>query len=116
MRNLLGFLTGLMVTLVIGCSALGLATPKGFDQSLAEAYGVHTAVASATATAVSTGAISSAEATTVQAQVVSARTMLDTAKALELSNPTGAQSDLTLATTALTALQTYLNSRGVVSK
>jgi hypothetical protein len=101
-----------MILWVAGCSALGLSTPKGFDQSLAEAYGVHTAVVSATAVAVSTGAISSAEATQVQTQALSSRAILDTAKSLESSNPAAAQSDLVLATTALTALQTYLNSRG----
>lgn len=94
-----------------GCQQLGLATPKGFDQQLAEAYGVHTAVVSATTVAVSSGTITSAEATQVQTQALSARTMLDTAKAVESTNPTAAANDLALATTALTALQTYLNSR-----
>lgn len=116
MRNLLAFVLGLSITLAAACSFLGLATPQGFDQQLAEAYGVHTAVASATATAVSTGAISSAEATTVQAQVVSVRALLDTAKSLEQTNPAGANQDLVLATAGLTALQSYLNSRIGASK
>lgn len=93
------------------CSSLGLATPKGFDQQLAQAYGIHTAVVSATTVAVTAGTISSAEAAQVQTQAVSSRVMLDTARSLEASNPTQAATDLTLATTALTALQTYLNSR-----
>jgi hypothetical protein len=96
--------------LLSGCSALGLATPKSFDQSLANAYGVHTAVVSATATALASGAITSAEAGSVQIQANSARAMLDAAKAAETAgNSTGAQNDLSLAVTALTALQTYLN-------
>lgn len=94
-----------------GCASVGLATPKGFDQQLAEAYGVHTAVVSATATAVSTGAITSAEAQQVQTQARSARTLLDTARGVEASNPAAAHNDLSLALTALTALQTYLNSQ-----
>jgi hypothetical protein len=95
--------------MMTGCAALGLATPKSFDQSLANAYGVHTAVVAATATALSSGAITSKEATIVQTQAIQARAMLDAAKAAETANPTGAQNDLTLAVTALTALQTYLN-------
>jgi hypothetical protein len=102
----------LIATLALaGCQALGLASPKGFDQQLAEAYGVHTAVVSATTVAVSAGTISSAEAAQVQTQALSARTLLDTAKSVETSNPTAAANDLALATAALTALQTYLNSR-----
>lgn len=93
-----------------GCSTLGLASPQSFDEQLAEAYGVHTAVVSATATALTTGAITVAEATAAQTQETGARAMLDAAKAAETANPTGAASDLQLATTALTALQSYLNS------
>jgi hypothetical protein len=95
----------------VGCAQLGLATPKGFDQQLAEAYGVHTAVVSATATALTSGALTSAEAAQVQTQERSARAMLDAAKAVEQTNPTGASNDLVLATTALSALQAYLNSQ-----
>lgn len=100
------------ITLLVGCSSLGLSTPKGFDQSLAEAYGTHTAVASAAAVAVSTGALTSAEGASIQAQVLSSRQLLDAAKSVEVNNPTGAQNDLNLALTALTALQTYLNAQG----
>lgn len=102
----------LALALLNGCAALGLATPKGFDQQLAEAYGVHTAVVSATATALTTGTINSAEASSIQNQELSARKLLDTAKAIETSNPTGATNDLALATAALTALQAYLNAQG----
>jgi hypothetical protein len=95
----------------VGCASLGLATPSSFDEKLANAYGVHTAVVSATATALSAGTITSAEASQVQTQERSARAMLDTAKSIEQTNPTGASNDLTLAVTALTALQTYLNNQ-----
>jgi hypothetical protein len=92
------------------CASLGLPAPQGFDQQLATAYGVHTAVVSATATALTAGTLSSAEATEVQTQERSARAMLDLAREVKTSNPTAASSDLALATTALTALQTYLNT------
>jgi hypothetical protein len=38
--------------------------------------------------------------------------MLDAARAAEAANPTQAQNDLSLALTALTALQTYMNNLG----
>jgi hypothetical protein len=96
-----------------GCAQLGLATPKGFDQQLANAYGIHTAVVSATATAVTAGSISSADATQVQTMASTSRTLLDTAKAAEgAGDAAGAQRNLTLALSALTALQSYLNTHG----
>jgi len=97
---------------ITGCASLGLATPKGFDQNLATAYSVHTAVLQATTTALSAGTISSVEAQAVMTQAMQARTLLDTAHTLETANPAGANNDLVLATTALTAIQTYLNARG----
>lgn len=108
--KLCGGLLGLSLVLLLqACSLFG--SPKGFDQQLAAAYGVHTAVVSATATALVAGQISSAEAAAVQAQAVTSRQLLDTARSLEGTNLATAQGDLVLATTALTAIQTYLNSR-----
>jgi hypothetical protein len=106
----------LAIVSIFGCSTIGLSTPKGFDQQLAESYGVHTAVVSATATAVTAGSISSTEAGIVQAQAMKARQLLDTAKAIEVTNPAGATNDLQLATSALVALQTYLNSQAAKGK
>lgn len=107
------FLALPLAVLFSGCNSLGLATPKGFDQQLAQAYGVHTAVISATATALMAGTITSAEAQAVQVQALNARTILDTAKAAEnIGNTAGAANNLTLAVTALTAIQSYLNNQG----
>lgn len=101
-------IAALCLTLLAGCQSLGLATPKGFDQQLAQAYAVHTAVLEAATTAVSDGAITSADAQQVATQAASARTLLDAARTAEAVNPTGAQNELTLALTALSALQTFL--------
>ena len=105
------YLTLITLLGLVGCKTLGLATPSSFDEQLANAYGVHTAVVTATANAITTGLISSTEGTQVQTQALSARAMLDTAKSIETSNPTGASNDMTLAVTALTALKSYLNSQ-----
>ena len=104
-----------LILLCAACASLGLATPKGFDQQLAQAYGVHTAIVSATATAITTGVITSAEAQAIQAQALSARSILDAAKAAETAgNTAGASNNLALALTALTAIQGYLNNQGQV--
>jgi len=95
------------------CAQLGLSTPQSFDERLAQAYGAHTAVISATTTALTTGSISSTDAEHVQTIATTSRTLLDTAKAAETAGDTaGAQKNLVLAMSALQALQTYLNTHG----
>lgn len=107
------FTVMLAVMLLSGCASMGLSTPKGFDQQLAEAYGVHTAVLQATTTAVTAGSLTSVEATQVKAQADSARALLDAARTADAAgNPAAGNSDLQLAVGALTALQTFLNAKG----
>lgn len=100
-----------LLAVLSACSTLGLTAPtapQSFDQGLAQAYGVHTAVLLAATTAVQQGAITSAEASQLNTQAESARSLLDLAKSLETTNTGSAQADLTLATTALNALQDYI--------
>lgn len=102
-----------LLLLLASCAQLGLSTPKGFDQQLANAYGIHTAVISATTTALNAGSLSSADAIQVQTIATTSRTLLDTAKAAETAGDTaGAQKNLVLATSALQALQAYLKAHG----
>jgi len=103
----------LILILLCSCSSFGLTTPKGFDQQLANAYGIHTAVMSATTTALNAGSISSADAEHVQSIASTSRTLLDSAKTAETAgDAAGAQKNLALAMSALQALQTYLNAHG----
>jgi len=103
--------TLLSILLLADCGAF--PEPKGFDQLLATAYGVHTSVVQATTTALMAGTISVHDAEAVQGMEKNARALLDTARtAEEAGNPSGALSELALATSALTALQSYLNSKG----
>jgi len=102
----------LMVSLLsIGCSSLGLAPATNFDTRLANAYGVYTAVNQATTTALQNGTLSVDDAMAVQGMQKNARTLLDTAKSLEQSNPSGAQSNLTLALSALIGMQSYMRTK-----
>lgn len=93
------------------CATLGLSSPQSFDERLANAYGVHTAVVSATATALAAGSINASEAQAIETQEASVRALLDAARVAEESNSGAANNDLTLALTGLTALQSYLNSQ-----
>lgn len=113
MRHLKIPLSLTLVLLLCSCAQFGLTTPQGFDQQLANAFGVHTAVVSATTTALTAGSISSSDAEHVQTIANTSRTLLDTARAAEAAGDTaGAQKNLVLALSALQALQTYLNTHG----
>ncbi len=107
------FVPASLALLLNACGSLGLATPQGFDQQLATAYSVHTAVVQATTTALAAGTISTNDAESVQNMEKNARSLLDAAKTAETAgNAASASSDLALATSALSALQQYLNSNG----
>jgi hypothetical protein len=107
------FIPGSLVFLLAGCAALGLSTPQNLDQGLAYGYAGVTTALNTIAAATSTGQLTSAQATSANSMVLSVKATLDTAKSLETSNATTAQNDLTLAMTALTAVQTYLTANGV---
>ncbi len=113
MRPLRSVLPLLLILSLSACAALGQPTPKGFDQQLAEAYSVHTAVTQATTVALTAGSISVNDVTAVKGLVLNSRQLLDSALAAETAgNTAGASSELALALSALTALQTYLNTHG----
>lgn len=99
------------VLLLAGCASLGLPTPQGFDQQLGQAYGIHTAVLQTIALGATNGQLSSADAASINTIAVNSRVLLDSAKAVETAGDlAGAQSKLSMATSLLTQLQTYLNS------
>jgi hypothetical protein len=104
----------LLVVLLNACSALGLAPAQSFDQQLAYAYGTHTAVLQATASARDAGTLSPADVQHVTAAADQARTLLDGARTLEATDPGAASSHLHTAVAILTELQTWLRARGKV--
>lgn len=94
------------------CQLFGISQPLTLDQQVASAYTVHTAVVTAAATALTNHTISSAQAQKVADMAATSRALLDEAKSLETAgNTAGATNELALATAALTALQTYVNSQ-----
>lgn len=104
-------LIGVVVLLLAGCASLGLPSPKGFDQTLGQSYGIHTAVLQAVTVGVTSGDLSSSDAISINQIAINARVMLDSAKALQVAgDKAGAQSKLAMATSLLVQLQTYLNT------
>lgn len=105
----LGFLASLLVLVVV---CLVACATLSFDEELASAYTAHTAVVNAATQAVTTGTLSSAQGQQVLTMAQSSRALLDAAKAAETAgNAAGASSELQLASSALTALQTFVNAQ-----
>jgi hypothetical protein len=98
----------LCLIVVAGCANLGLVQPQSFDQQIAYAFGVHTAVLETASAEVSAKSLSVADGNQVLRLADQSRTLLDSAKELETNDLATAQGKLTLATTILTQLQNYL--------
>jgi len=104
----------LSAALLNGCASLGVTPAQTFDQKVAYAIGVHTAVLQASTNAVTAGSMSSSDAQSVLSQADNAKAILDAAIAANSAGDlTGATNKLAIASAALAALQSYLNSHGV---
>jgi len=100
-----------LLALLASCTMLGITKPLTFDEQLATAYTAHTTVVQAATVAVQAGSLSSAQGDKVVALSNTSRSILDAARAAESAgNATGASAQLILATSALTAIQTFLNT------
>lgn len=102
-----------VLSFITGCASLGLAPADSFDARLAYAYGTHTAVLQAASAAVSAGTISKKDGETVLSLATQSRALLDSARAVENTDPATAAGRLTLAVNVLTQIQTYLQSKGI---
>ena len=101
------------LSLITACASLGLAPADSFDARLAYAYGTHTAVLQAASAAVNAGTLTPKDGEAVLTLAQQSRTLLDSARAVESTDPSTAAGRLTLAASILTQLQTFLQSRGV---
>lgn len=110
MRHL-RFLPYLTLVLLCSCAQLGIVPAQSFDQKLAYAEQVDTSVLMASTAALRAQQISSDDHEKVIAMADQAKSLIDSAKLLSTTDPTGANAKLALATSVLTQLQTYLNSR-----
>ncbi len=97
--------------LASACASVGLPTAETFNEKLAVGYGTVTQVRSTATQLVMTKRLGSADASNVQAQADSARAGLDIARDMSKSDLPAANTRLQMATTVLTALQSYLSAR-----
>lgn len=112
MKRALQYLPYLILLLVVGCAALGLATPQTFNEKLAVGYGTVTAVRQAATTLVSSGKLSPDDAQNVQDQANNIRAALDIARTMNKTDPIAAQTKLDSTIVVLQALQAYLSTKG----
>lgn len=114
-------LSWLMLLLVAGCASMESVTPTTFNQQLAIGYATTTQVRETTTTLLRAGKIKADDAQNVQMQADHVRAGLDIARAVAnvdrdtgimRGDAVGAMAKLRAATAALSALQTYLSSRG----
>lgn len=102
----------LLLSCLLAVPALSACTTLSFDETLASGYATYTTVEAAADAAYVAGTLPRDQALQARAMAKDARPFLDAAKAAETAGDTaGASQDLALATSALTALQTYVNKQ-----
>lgn len=107
-RSLNLAIASFMLALVVGCAALGSATPDTFNQKLAVGVATVAEVRTTAATLLQAGKISVADAKNVQASADVAREGFNVARGLASTDLTAASTRLDVANAALKALQAYL--------
>jgi hypothetical protein len=103
----------LALACLCACAQLGIAPADTFNKKLAAGYTTVSAVADMANNAVLSGTLQKDDAKKVLATVTSAVEGLDLAAKMAASDPAGASTKLDLTIAAITALQTYLISKGV---
>lgn len=103
----------LITAVLIGCASLGLTEPKSFEDRLAYANGQVTALVRSTTNSARLGYISRDDAQYVATVAKESAAMLDAAEvAAQAGDAANAEQRLLMASNILTALETYLQSRG----
>lgn len=112
-RNTIMQLLALCLILT-ACTQLGLAPAQSLDQKIAYGYSVNAAVRTSAAQALNAGTIDITEAKQALAVTDTARAALDAATAANgHGDTTTAMGKLEMATSLLTQLQQYLQTKGV---
>lgn len=101
-----------ILTLLVGCSQLGIPKPQTFNQRLAVGYTTVTAVRQTAITLLQADKITANDASNVQEQADNARAGLDLARSIHATNPQAAETRLDAVIVGLNALQAYLQARG----
>lgn len=112
MKHLQMYFLSSILVLLTACAAIGIPTPKTFNERLAVSYASVTQVRATATTLLTSQKISADDAANVLNGTDAARAGLDIARGLSTTNATAAESKLTAIQAALAALNAYLVSRG----
>lgn len=110
--SLAGAFCAFALVALIGCAALGVATPQTFNEREAAAIASVTAARDLSASLLAANKISVADARNVQKQCDVLREGISVASTLHATDPAAAETRLAGAIAALTALNGYLKGRG----
>lgn len=103
-----------LALLLSACAQLGLQQPQTFSEQLAYAYSQNAAIRTSAAQALKAGTITKSDAQQVLTTTDTARTALDEARKFQSVGDTStALGKLTMASSLLTTVQTFLTSKGV---
>lgn len=101
----------LLSLFLAACATVGESTPQTFNERMAAGIATVASVRTTAAALLKQGRITVDDAQNVQAQCDNIRTGLDVARKIHTQDPNAGNAKLTAAVTALTALQTYLQTR-----
>jgi hypothetical protein len=105
-------LAGLALAIVMGCSTFGVQSPTDFNGRLAAGYKTVEGVANTATQLRVAGKLSDADRDNVVATSRTAIAGLDLAGQVHKTNPAAGDQKLTATIAVLTALQTYLATKG----
>lgn len=104
----------LVILLLAACAQLGLEAPQTFEERLAYAYSQNAAIRTSAAQALKAGTITKSDAQQVLTTTDTARAALDESRKFQVAGDTStALGKLTMASSLLTTVQTFLTSKGV---
>jgi len=105
------YAAAVLCVLLTGCAALGLATPKTFNQKFAVGISSVTSARQTALTLLTARKISADDAANVQAQADNARTGLELARTIHASLPEQGEAKIDAVLIGLNGLTAYLCSR-----
>lgn len=102
----------LLAFALVACASVGVQAPATFNQKVLAAHSTVTAIANSASTLRATGKLSDADRDNVVSTLRSAEAGIDLAVLTYKTNSQAGGDKLTATITVLTALQTYLASKG----
>ncbi len=99
--------------LLTACASMGIISPSSFDERMAAAYSLNTAIRDGVDSSLNAGAVSSDEAQKALDETRTTRTALDSVRTLAGNDPIAAEGRLKLLEASLQALRARLIAKGV---